>query len=52
MALVEQRAPRGFTRIEDVLSTEELEAIAGDYKRTAGFQVEELNTRPSWGVGR
>jgi 2-polyprenyl-6-methoxyphenol hydroxylase-like FAD-dependent oxidoreductase len=52
MALVEQRVPRGFTRLEDVLSREELEAIAGDYKRTAGFQVEELNTRPSWSVGR
>jgi 2-polyprenyl-6-methoxyphenol hydroxylase-like FAD-dependent oxidoreductase len=52
MALVEQRAPLGFTRIEHVLSREELETIAGDYKRTAGFLVEELNNRPSWSVGR
>jgi 2-polyprenyl-6-methoxyphenol hydroxylase-like FAD-dependent oxidoreductase len=52
MALVEQRAPQGFTRIEDVLRREELEAIAADYKRTAGFQVEELNNRPSWSVRR
>jgi len=50
LALVEQRAPRGFARIEDVLGAEELETIAADYKRTAGFQVEELNNRPSWSV--
>jgi 2-polyprenyl-6-methoxyphenol hydroxylase-like FAD-dependent oxidoreductase len=50
MAIVEQRAPKGFKRIEDVLTKEELDAIAHDYKRIAGFQVEELNTRRSWNV--
>jgi 2-polyprenyl-6-methoxyphenol hydroxylase-like FAD-dependent oxidoreductase len=46
MQLVEQRAPDGFKRIDDVLSREELEGTAAAYKRTAGFDVEGLNTRP------
>ncbi|WP_437623785.1 flavin-dependent oxidoreductase [Sorangium sp. So ce1151] len=50
MALVEQRAPRGFGRIEDALSRDELEEIARSYKAAAGFQIEELNARPSWSV--
>ncbi|AUX20358.1 hypothetical protein SOCEGT47_008260 [Sorangium cellulosum] len=50
LALVEQRAPHGFARIEDVLSREELEEIARGYKRTAGFLIAELNSRRSWGV--
>ncbi|AUX39718.1 hypothetical protein SOCE26_011130 [Sorangium cellulosum] len=50
MAIVEQRAPQGFARIEDVLSKEELEEIARTYQKTAGFQIEELNSRPSWSV--
>lgn len=52
MALVEQRAPNGFSRIEDVLSQEELEEIARGYKQTAGFLAEELNARPSWSSRR
>jgi 2-polyprenyl-6-methoxyphenol hydroxylase-like FAD-dependent oxidoreductase len=47
---VEKRAPKGFQRIEDVMSREELETIARDYKRTAGFQVDALNQQPSWSV--
>ncbi len=46
MQLVEQRAPDGFARIEDVLSREELEGTAAAYKRMAGFDRETLNTRP------
>jgi hypothetical protein len=45
MQLVEQRAPDGFARIEDVLSAAELQGIAAHYKRTAGFDMEALNAR-------
>jgi hypothetical protein len=44
---VQERAPDGFARIEDVLSAEELEAAAAGYKRLAGFDVGELNGRAS-----
>src|SRR5262245_10907300 len=47
MEIVEQRAPDGFSRIEDVITSEELEAIAERYKRTAGFDRETRNTRPT-----
>ena len=46
MQWVEERAPNGFTRIEDVLSAEELEATAAGYKRIAGFDKDALNARP------
>ena len=46
MQLVEQRAPDGFDRIEDVLTPEELEGTAALYKRIAGFDVDALNARP------
>lgn len=48
--LVEQRAPRGFTQIEDVMTREELDSIAVGYRRTAGFDAETLNAAPSWEV--
>jgi 2-polyprenyl-6-methoxyphenol hydroxylase-like FAD-dependent oxidoreductase len=48
LRLVEERAPTGFSRIEDVISRPELEAVAAGYKRVAGFDVGELNRRPSW----
>ncbi len=35
--VVSERAPDGFTRIEDVIAVEELAAIAGGYARMAGF---------------
>jgi 2-polyprenyl-6-methoxyphenol hydroxylase-like FAD-dependent oxidoreductase len=46
MQLVEQRAPEGYARIEDVLSAGELEEAAAAYKRLAGFDRETLNSRP------
>jgi 2-polyprenyl-6-methoxyphenol hydroxylase-like FAD-dependent oxidoreductase len=46
MQLVHERAPNGFTAIENVLSTTELEEAAGAYKRLAGFDLQTLNTRP------
>lgn len=45
LELIEQRAPDGFARIEDVLTPAELEETAAGYKRVAGFSVEALNTR-------
>jgi hypothetical protein len=35
--LIEDRAPDGFNRIEDVASHEELKAIVGGYAQAAGF---------------
>jgi len=46
MQLVEERAPNGFARIEDVLSAAELEEAAAGYKRLAGFDKDTLNARP------
>ena len=46
MQLVEQRAPNGYARIEDVLTPEELAGTAEGYKRIAGFDKDALNARP------
>jgi 2-polyprenyl-6-methoxyphenol hydroxylase-like FAD-dependent oxidoreductase len=45
MQLVEQRAPLGFSRIEDVLTPAELEGTAAGYKQLAGFDKDALNAR-------
>jgi 2-polyprenyl-6-methoxyphenol hydroxylase-like FAD-dependent oxidoreductase len=37
--LVSARAPDGFARIEDVITADEIAAIAGQYARMAGFAV-------------
>jgi 5-methylphenazine-1-carboxylate 1-monooxygenase len=47
MQIVEDRAPNGFARLSDVISDEELLAIADKYKRIAGFAVADLNSRAS-----
>jgi hypothetical protein len=47
MQLVEDRAPDGYPRLDDIVSAEELRAIADKYKQLAGFSVAELNARPS-----
>lgn len=46
MQLVEERAPDGFQTVTDVLTRQELEDIAANYKKVAGFQVEALNAKP------
>ena len=51
MELVEQRAPNGFTDLDAVISQRELEEISRSYKRTAGFDPDILNNRPSLSVG-
>jgi 2-polyprenyl-6-methoxyphenol hydroxylase-like FAD-dependent oxidoreductase len=50
MEIVEQRAPDGFTTLEDIISTPELERISRAYKLTAGFDPATLNARPSYSV--
>jgi 2-polyprenyl-6-methoxyphenol hydroxylase-like FAD-dependent oxidoreductase len=52
MQAVEERAPEGFARIEDVLSAEELQEAAAGYKRIAGFDREALNNRAPIVTGR
>jgi 2-polyprenyl-6-methoxyphenol hydroxylase-like FAD-dependent oxidoreductase len=48
--LVEERAPDGFAELSRIVSQHELEEIALDYKRTAGFDIDRLNSRPSLSV--
>ena len=45
MHMVEQRAPDGFVRVEDVLTAAELDGTAAGYKRIAGFDKDALNAR-------
>ena len=47
---VSERAPHGFARIEDVLTRDELHTLRNGARRTTDMDVEELNSRPSWGV--
>jgi len=48
--LVEERAPDGFERLEEVVSKQELQEIADEYKQIAGFEIGKLNNRPSLSV--
>ena len=52
MQVVEDRAPNGFKRVEDVISQEEMENITSSFKKLAGFDREQVNNRPSIVVGR
>lgn len=47
MQIVEERCGGVFNDISEVLSRDELENIAEQYKQFAGMQVQELNNRPS-----
>ncbi len=47
MRLVHERAPNGFTDIDEVISREEIDAVTESYRRTAGFAVEALATGTS-----
>ena len=44
--MVEERAPNGFKVVTEVLTKQELEDVAANYKRVAGFQVDKLNAKP------
>ena len=50
MEIVEERAPGGYTNLDDVIKPQELEEISYAYKHTAGFDPETLNNRPSLSV--
>ena len=47
MTLVEERAPDGFARIDDVISPEEILQSTEGYRRAAGFAMADLNERPT-----
>ena len=47
MQMVEERAPNGFRNLHDVISREELEAVANRYKAVAGFERDRLNASGS-----
>lgn len=48
MQLVEDRAPGGFERLDDVISRAEIAEATDNYRRTAGFAVSSLNERASF----
>jgi 5-methylphenazine-1-carboxylate 1-monooxygenase len=48
LQLVEERAPNGFSRLEDVVGREELESIAIGFKQLAGIDVESVNSAPRY----
>lgn len=48
--IIEERAPSGFTNIDDVISRQELEEVVGAYKRMTGADRDVLNNRPSLSV--
>ncbi|GAA4131620.1 flavin-dependent oxidoreductase [Aminobacter aganoensis] len=43
MVMAEERAPNGFKHIRDVIPADELQRIADDYKRAAGFYPTDVN---------
>ncbi len=43
MQLVEERAPNGFDRIDDVITRSEIDEITEGYRRTAGFALAALD---------
>ena len=48
--IVEERAPNGFTNLDDVISQQEMEEIIGTYRRITGADRDTLNNRPSLSV--
>jgi hypothetical protein len=51
MQLVEERAPDGFARVDDVISRADLEAITRSFSAAAGLDPESVNGRPSFVPG-
>jgi len=45
MQMVEDRAPEGFERLDDVISPAELEEVSSRYKQVAGFDLDALNAK-------
>jgi 5-methylphenazine-1-carboxylate 1-monooxygenase len=48
LQLVEERAPNGFDRIDDVVSQQDLKAIAVSFSSAAGLDIETVNSRPPY----
>jgi 5-methylphenazine-1-carboxylate 1-monooxygenase len=48
LQLVEERAPLGFERIEDVVSREKMKTIVDSFSSAAGLDAETVNDRPSF----
>jgi 5-methylphenazine-1-carboxylate 1-monooxygenase len=48
LQLVEERAPNGFDRIDDVVSQQDLNAIAASFSSAAGLDIETVNSRPPY----
>ena len=49
LQLAEERAPNGFRDIADVLTRDELESTARNFKKAAGLDLETVNSRESVG---
>ena len=47
MQMVHERAPNGFADVHDAIARNELEAVAANYKKAAGFDCDALNARAS-----
>jgi 5-methylphenazine-1-carboxylate 1-monooxygenase len=45
MQVVEDRAPNGFTNLDDVVSISELQQIALNYKKVVGLDLETVNAK-------
>ena len=52
MQIARDRAPEGFADVHDVISEDELQRIALEYKQAAGFDPSRLNARSTLSVGR
>ena len=46
LKIVDERAPNGFTKLSDVVSTEELESVLSKFKQTTGAAMQNLNQEP------
>lgn len=50
LEIVAARCPDGCSNIHDFVPLEELQAVIEEFKQVAGFQVETLNSRPSYRI--
>src|SRR5262249_36591341 len=48
LQLVEERAPDGFARVDDVISAAELDTIASSFALEAGLDAASVNSRASY----
>jgi 2-polyprenyl-6-methoxyphenol hydroxylase-like FAD-dependent oxidoreductase len=48
MQVVEDRVPHGFSRIDDVISRDNLQAIVSSFSAAAGLDTEFVNGRPAF----